>query len=72
MSISILERECPCCGTATMLLCFDKLEGGVASGPVVVLLLRGSEALSWAGRSAAYHGGHDGRGRGAAFPPPAF
>ena len=32
MSISILERECPCCGTATMLLCFDRLEGGVASG----------------------------------------
>lgn len=32
MSISILERECPCCGTATMLLCFDSLEGGVASG----------------------------------------
>ena len=32
MSLSILERECPCCGTATMLLCFDKLEGGVASG----------------------------------------
>ena len=32
MSFSILERERPCCGTATMLLCFDKLEGGVASG----------------------------------------
>ena len=32
MSLSILERERPCCGTATMLLCFDKLEGGVASG----------------------------------------
>lgn len=32
MSISTLERERPCCGTATMLLCFDKLEDGVASG----------------------------------------
>lgn len=32
MSISTLEREHPCCGTATMLLCFDKLEGDVASG----------------------------------------
>lgn len=33
MSISILERERPCCGTPTMLLCFDKLEGGVAWFP---------------------------------------
>lgn len=32
MSFSILERERPCCGTVTMLLCFDNLEGGVASG----------------------------------------
>lgn len=32
MSLSILERERPCCGTAIMLLCFDKLEGGVVSG----------------------------------------
>lgn len=32
MSISTLERERPCCGIATMLLCFDKLEDGVASG----------------------------------------
>lgn len=32
MSVSILERERPSYGTATMLLCFDKLEDGVASG----------------------------------------
>ena len=32
MSISTLERERPCCGAATILLCFDKWEGGVASG----------------------------------------
>ena len=32
MSLSILERERPRCGAATMLLCFDSLEGGVAAG----------------------------------------
>lgn len=32
MSISILEHRRPCCGAATMLLCFDSLESSVASG----------------------------------------
>lgn len=32
MSLSILERGCPCCGAVAMLLCFDKLEDGVVSG----------------------------------------